>query len=96
MGLSTAISELKRLLDIDSGPQTDPLLDKLKTIGARGRSGATVTRLAIQPDMSSVSVDQRSGSAKEHGGFCSALAMPRFAPMTSRMMRAKTSRKTLR
>ena len=57
MGLSTAISELKRLLDIDSGPQTDPLLDKLKSIGARGRSGATVTRLAIQPDMSSVTVE---------------------------------------
>ena len=57
MGLSTAISELKRLLDIDSGQQTDPLLDKLKSIGARGRSGAAVTRLAIQPDMSSVTVE---------------------------------------
>jgi hypothetical protein len=57
MGLSTAISELKRLLDIDSGQQADPLLEKLKTIGARGRSGAAVTRLVIQPDMSSVSVE---------------------------------------
>jgi hypothetical protein len=57
MGLSTAISELKRLLDVDSGPQTDPFLDKLNTIGARGRSGATVTRLVIQPDMSGVTVE---------------------------------------
>jgi hypothetical protein len=57
MGLSTAISELKRLLDLDPGPQNDPLLDKLKTVGARGRIGAAVTRLVIQPDMSSVSVE---------------------------------------
>ncbi len=57
MGLSTAISELKRLLDLDPGPQTDPLLDKLNSVAARGRSGATVTRLVIQPDMSSVSVE---------------------------------------
>jgi hypothetical protein len=57
MGLSTAISELKRVLDLDPGPQTDPLLDKLKTVGARGRIGAAVTRLVIQPDMSSVSVE---------------------------------------
>ncbi len=57
MGLSTAISELKRLLELDPGPQTDPLLDKLKTVGARGRIGAAVTSLVIQPDMSSVSVE---------------------------------------
>ena len=57
MGLSTAISELKRLLDLDPGQQTDPLLDKLKTVGARGRIGAAVTRLVIQPDMSSVTVE---------------------------------------
>ena len=57
MGLSTAVSELKRLLDLDQGQQADPLLDKLKTIGARGRSGAAVTRLEIQPDMSSVTVE---------------------------------------
>ena len=56
MGLSTAVSELKRLLDVDDGPRTDPLLDKLKAIGARGRSGAAVTGLVIQPDMSSVTV----------------------------------------
>jgi hypothetical protein len=57
MGLSTAISELKRLLDVDPGPQNDPLVDKLKTVGARGRIGAAVTRLVIQPDMTSVSVE---------------------------------------
>ena len=57
MGLSTAISELKRLLDLDPGPKTDPLVDKLKTVGARGRIGAAVTRLEIQPDMSGVTVE---------------------------------------
>ena len=57
IGLSTAVSELKRLLDLDQGQQTDPMLEKLKSIGARGRSGAAVTRLAIQPDMSSVTVE---------------------------------------
>ena len=57
MGLSTAISELKRLLDLDPGQPTDPLLDKLKTVGAQGRIGAAVTRLVIQPDMSSVAVE---------------------------------------
>jgi hypothetical protein len=57
MGLSTALSELKRLFDLDPGQQTDPLLDKLKTVSARGRIGAAVTRLVIQPDMSSVTVE---------------------------------------
>jgi hypothetical protein len=57
IGLSTAFSELKRLLDLDQGQQTDPMIEKLKSIGAKGRSGAAVTRLAIQPDMSSVTVE---------------------------------------
>ena len=57
MGLSTAVSELKRLLDLDPGPATDPLTDKLKSVGARGRIGAAVTRLEIQPDMSAVTVE---------------------------------------
>ena len=57
IGLSTAVSELKRLLDLDQGQQTDPMVEKLKSIGAKGRSGAAVTRLAIQPDMSSVTVE---------------------------------------
>jgi hypothetical protein len=57
MGLSTAISELKRLLDLDPGPKADPLTDKLRAVGSRGRVGAVVTRLDIQPDMSTVSVE---------------------------------------
>ncbi len=57
VGLSTAISELKRLLDFDPGQQTDPFLDKLKIVAVRGRIGAAVTRLVIQPDMSSVTVE---------------------------------------
>jgi hypothetical protein len=57
IGLSTAVSELKRLLDLDPGPKADPLLEKLKTVGSRGRVGAVVTRLEIQPDMSAVNVE---------------------------------------
>ena len=38
VGLSTAMSELKRLLDPDQGEQTDPLLEKLKAI-ADSRQG---------------------------------------------------------
>ncbi len=57
MGLSTAVSELKRLLDPDQGPATDPLVEKLKAVAARGRVGAQVTRLEIQPDMSGVTVE---------------------------------------
>jgi hypothetical protein len=57
MGLSTAVSELKRLLDLDPGPKADPLADKLRAVGSRGRVGAVVTRLEIQPDMSTVTVE---------------------------------------
>jgi hypothetical protein len=57
MGLSTAISELKRLLDLDPGPKADPLSDKLKSVSAQGRVGAVVTRLEIQPDLSAVNVE---------------------------------------
>jgi hypothetical protein len=57
IGLSTAISELKRLLELDPGAKPDPLTDKLKTIGSRGQIGAAVTRLDIQPDMSAVTVE---------------------------------------
>ena len=57
MGLSTAISELTRLLDLDPGPKADPLTDKLSAVGSRGRVGAVETRLQIQPDMSAVSVE---------------------------------------
>ena len=57
VGLSTAMSELKRLLDLDQGEQTDPLLEKLKAVADRGRAGAVVTRLQIAPDMSNVTVE---------------------------------------
>ena len=57
MGLSTAVSELRRLLDPDQGQQADPLAEKLKGVAARGRIGALVTRLAIEPDLSSVTVE---------------------------------------
>ncbi len=56
-GLSTAMSEIKRLLDPDQGEQADPLLAKLKAIAARGRAGAVVTKLQIAPDMSNVTVE---------------------------------------
>jgi len=58
MGLTTAISELKRLLDPDQAQgQPDPLVGKLQAIAARGQVGAVVTRLAIAPDMSGVTVE---------------------------------------
>ncbi|MFI5458524.1 MAG: hypothetical protein ACHRXM_24085 [Isosphaerales bacterium] len=57
VGLSTALSELKRLLDPDQAQQADPLAEKLKAIAARGRIGAIVTRLEIAPDLTDVTVD---------------------------------------
>jgi hypothetical protein len=57
VGLSTALSELKRLLDPDQGQKADPLEEKLGAIAARGRVGAVVTRLDIQPDLSAVTVE---------------------------------------
>ena len=57
VGLSTAMSELKRLLDPDQGERTDPLLEKLKGVANRGRAGAVVTRLQIAEDMSNVTVE---------------------------------------
>jgi hypothetical protein len=57
MGLSTAVSELQRLLGLDQAAQADPLTGKLDAIAARGRIGAVVTRLEIEPDMSAVTVE---------------------------------------
>jgi hypothetical protein len=57
LGLSTALSELKRLLDPDQAQRADPLVEKLATIEARGRKGAAVTKLEIQPDLSGVTVE---------------------------------------
>jgi hypothetical protein len=57
-GLATAVSGLQRLLNPDAANgQVDPLLEKLQSISARGRSGSVVTRLTIAPDMSDVSVE---------------------------------------
>jgi hypothetical protein len=56
VGLTTAVSELKRLLDLDQN-RTDPLVEKLKVIAARGRVGALVTKLEIVPDLSLVTVE---------------------------------------
>jgi len=57
MGLSTAVTELQRLLDPDQGQRADPLAEKLKAVAARGRIGAIVTRLEIAPDLSGVTVE---------------------------------------
>jgi hypothetical protein len=57
LGLSAAISELKRLLDPDDARRTDPLVEKLGAVEARGRKGAAVTRLEIQPDLDGVTVE---------------------------------------
>ncbi len=57
LGLSSALSELKRLIDPDQGQRADPLTEKLDAVAARGRVGAVVTRLEIQPDLSSVIVE---------------------------------------
>jgi hypothetical protein len=57
LALSTALSELKRLLDLDADRPADPLATKLKALAARAKSGAAVTRLEIQPDLSTVTVE---------------------------------------
>ncbi len=57
VGLSTAVSEIKRLLDVDRGPKVNPLEEKLNALAGRGRAGAVVTQLEIQPDLSSVGVE---------------------------------------
>src|SRR5262249_60270899 len=57
VGLSTATSELKRLLELDQDERKDPLLEKLKAVAEKGRAGAVVTSLQIAPDMSNVTVE---------------------------------------
>jgi hypothetical protein len=56
LNLTMAASELKRLLDPDQN-RPDPLAEKLRSVAARGRTGAVVTRLAIAPDLSGVTVE---------------------------------------
>jgi hypothetical protein len=80
VGLTTAMSELKRLLDLDQGEPKDPLLDKLKTVADKGRAGAVVTRLQIAPDMSNVTVESalwiRSGDKWAQFGSRTATVRP--------------------
>ncbi len=69
LNLTSAVSELKRLLDPDAGQdRPDPLIEKLQAVAARGRIGAVVTRLAIATDMSGVTVETtlwaRGGSGR--------------------------------
>jgi hypothetical protein len=51
------MAELRRLLDPDQGQPVDPLTEKLTAVASRGRVGAVVTRLEIQPDFSNVTVE---------------------------------------
>jgi hypothetical protein len=66
LGLTSAVSELSRLLDPDQ-TRPDPMAEKLRSISARGRVGAVVTRLVIAPDLSGVTVEStlwvRAGGA---------------------------------
>jgi hypothetical protein len=58
LGLTTALAELKRLLDPDQGQgRPDPVAERLNSLATRGRCGATVTRLTIAPDLGSVTVE---------------------------------------
>jgi hypothetical protein len=58
MARTTAVSELKRLLDPGQGPgRPDPLAEKLQSVADRGRIGAVVTRLVMAPDLSGVTVE---------------------------------------
>jgi hypothetical protein len=57
LNLTAALSQLERVLDLQSGPRVDPLIERLRAIAARGRIGAVVTRMEIAPDMSGVNVE---------------------------------------
>ncbi len=57
IGLETAMSELKHLLDLEPAQKSDPLAEKLNAIAGRGRRSAAVTRLEIAPDLGTVMVE---------------------------------------
>jgi hypothetical protein len=80
VGLTTAMSELKRMLDLDQAESKDPLLEKLKAVADKGRAGAVVTRLQIAPDMSNVTVESalwiRSGDKWAQFGSRTATVRP--------------------
>jgi len=56
LGLATAISGLKRLLEPDAAA-ADLLAEALRQVERRGRAGAQVTSLEIAPDLSVVAVE---------------------------------------
>jgi hypothetical protein len=56
LDLAGALGEITKLLDPGQG-DADPLFASLTRVGERGRVGAMVTRLDIQPDLSQVSVE---------------------------------------
>ncbi|WP_165235321.1 hypothetical protein [Aquisphaera insulae] len=58
MDLSSALSSLAKLLDLDPGQgREDPLVKVFRKIGDRGRVGAVVTRLEVPPDLSRANVE---------------------------------------
>lgn len=57
LGLSTALEELKRLLNPDARPAVDPLVKELLTIESAGGAGAVVTRLEMLPDLAGAVVE---------------------------------------
>ena len=56
LNLSTALSEITKLLDPAQG-QIDPLAASLKKVAERGRVGAVVTRLDVPADLSGATVE---------------------------------------
>jgi hypothetical protein len=56
LNLSTALSEITKLLDPAQG-QADPLAGSLKKVAERGRVGAVVTRLDVPADLSGATVE---------------------------------------
>ncbi len=57
LGLTSALSEIKRLLDLDPTPAEDPLVKQFRAIEAAGGAGAVVTRLEIAPTLDSATVE---------------------------------------
>jgi hypothetical protein len=68
LGLSTAVSQLTRLLEPDQ-TRPDPMAERLRSISARGRVGAVVTRLVIAPDLSGVTVESTLWVRAGSGGW---------------------------
>ena len=54
-GVAGLVGDLKKLLGGDN--DSDPLMDRLHEVAARGRAGAVVTRLDIEPSLDAVNVE---------------------------------------